>query len=127
MKKIVRQQNYLKELIEAQGNRHISKQSLKCVLRSMLEPLLDNPEEAVVLYRIIDTSGILGMIKRLEFSEIDAYNFSDEGGYLREKAFRFTSLKAHLYQVFSLIINSLRAGVSICFVGLHLSSAWNWQ
>ena len=90
MKKIVRQQNYLKELIEAQNNHFISKQSLKCVLRSLLIPLLDNPEEAVVLYRIYDTAGVLGILKRLEFSNIEAYNFSDEAGFLKEKVWANT-------------------------------------
>ena len=40
MKKIVRQQNYLKELIETQDNKFLSRQTLKCLVRSALEPLL---------------------------------------------------------------------------------------
>ena len=50
MKKIVRQQNYLKELIDSQENRFLSRQALRCVIRGVLEPLLDKPEEAVVLH-----------------------------------------------------------------------------
>ena len=52
MKKIVRQQNYLKGLIESQDNKFITKQILRCAIRAVLEPLLDNPEAGVVLYRI---------------------------------------------------------------------------
>ena len=78
MKKIVRQQNYLKGLIESQDNKFITKQILRCAIRAVLEPLLDNPEAGVVLYRIINQTGLAGLIKRVEFSDIEAYNFSDE-------------------------------------------------
>ena len=77
MKKIVRQQNYLKGLIESQDNKFITKQILRCAIRAVLEPLLDNPEAGVVLYRIINQTGLAGLIKRVEFSDIEAYNFSD--------------------------------------------------
>ena len=58
MKKIVRQQNYLKELIESQENRYLSRQALVCLIRAVLEPLLDKPEIGVVLYRIINREGV---------------------------------------------------------------------
>ena len=56
MKKIVRQQNYLKELIESQGNQILSKSALKCMMRAALEPLIDNPEEGVVLTAVLVTA-----------------------------------------------------------------------
>jgi len=84
MKKIVRQQNYLKQLIESQNNQILSRSALKCMLRAALEPLVDNPEEGVVLHRIENKSGIVGLIKRLEFSSIPSYDFTDEGGHLKE-------------------------------------------
>lgn len=90
MKKIVRQQNYLKELIESQGNKFLSRQTLKCLVRSALEPLLDAPESAVVLYRIDNREGLQGLIKRLEFSEIESINYSDESGNLVEKVWANT-------------------------------------
>ena len=71
MKKIVRQQNYLKELIDTQGNRFLPRTALKCWLRSAVEPLLDTPESGVVLYRIENKDGLQGMLKRIEFSEIE--------------------------------------------------------
>ena len=90
MKKIVRQQNYLKELIESQGNQILSKSALKCMMRAVLEPLVDNPEEGVVLHRIENKIGIEGLIKRLEFSSVPSYDFSDDGGHLREKVWANT-------------------------------------
>ena len=78
MKKIVRQQNYLKALINSQDNKYITKEGLRCIIRAVIETLLDNPENGVVFYRIFDISDLSGMLKRLEFSTIKSYNFSDE-------------------------------------------------
>lgn len=100
MKKIVRQQNYLKELIEAQDNKFLSRQTLKCLVRSALEPLLDAPESGVVFYRIDDREGLQGLIKRLEFSEIESINYSDDAGNLVEKVWantEFICVMTHRY------------------------------
>lgn len=104
MKKIVRQQNYLKELINSQENRPISKQTLVCLLRGVLEPLLDNPEVGVVLHRIINKEGLTGLIKRLEFSDIESYDFSDESENLREKVWADTEFLCVLTHRFVSII-----------------------
>ena len=70
MKKIVRQQNYFKELIDTQGNQPLTRQTLKCLLRSVVEPLLDAPESGVVFHRVENKEGLQGLLKRLEFSEV---------------------------------------------------------
>jgi signal transduction histidine kinase len=90
MRKIVRQQNYLRELIESQGNRFLTKQALKCLVRSVLEPLLDTPETGVVLYRIEQKDGLQGLLKRLEFSDIEAVDYSDKSNNLIEKVWAKT-------------------------------------
>jgi hypothetical protein len=90
MKKIVRQQNYLKELIESQENQLLTKTALRCIIRAVLEPLLDNPEEGVVLHRIMDRTGVLGLLKRLDFSSVQGYDFLDDSGNLREKVWANT-------------------------------------
>ena len=100
MKKIVRQQNYLKELIETQGNRFLTRQALKCLVRSAVEPLLDAPESGVVLYRIDNKDGLQGMLKRLEFSEIESINYSDSSNNLIEKVWantEFICIMTHRY------------------------------
>ena len=104
MKKIVRQQNYLKELIESQENQILSKSTLKCMMRAALEPLVDNPEEGVVLHRIENKTGIIGLIKRLEFSSIPSYDFTDEGGHLKEKVWANTEFLCVLTHRFVAII-----------------------
>ena len=77
MKKIVRQQNYLKELIDSQENKFLSRQALVCLIRAVLEPLLDKPEAGVVLHRIINRDGLLGLVKRLEYSDVEEYDFTE--------------------------------------------------
>lgn len=100
MKKIVRQQNYLKELIETQANRYLSRQALKCLVRSAVEPLLDNPETGVVLFRIENKDSLEGLLKRLEYSDIVSYNYSDNAGNLIEKVWantEFLCVLTHRY------------------------------
>lgn len=104
MKKIVRQQNYLKQLIESQGNQVLSKSALKCMLRAALEPLVNDPEEGVVLHRIENKSGIMGLIKRLEFSSVPSFDFTDEGGHLKEKVWANTEFLCVLTHRFVAII-----------------------
>ena len=104
MKKIVRQQNYLKELINSQENHFLSKQALRCVIRGVLEPLLDKPEEAVVLHRIIHKAGILGLLKRLEFSDIEDIDYSDDSENLREKVWAGTEFLCVLTHRFVAIL-----------------------
>lgn len=100
MKKIVRQQNYLREMIDSQGNRFLSRQALRCLVRSALEPLLDNPETGVVLYRIENKNGLTGLLKRLEFSDIESYSYSDDSKNLVEKVWantEFLVVMTHRY------------------------------
>ena len=102
MKKIVRQQNYLRELIDSQGNRYISRHTLRCLVRSVLEPLLDNPETGVVLHRINNREGLQGLLKRLEFSEIESYGYNDDSENLLEKVWansEFLCVLSHRYVV----------------------------
>ena len=100
MKKIVRQQNYLRELIESQANRFLTHQALKCWIRSAVEPLLDAPEAGVVLYRIENKDGLQGLLKRLEFSEVESHSYSDNSGNLVEKVWantEFLCVMTHRY------------------------------
>ena len=104
MKKIVRQQNYLKELIDSQENHYLSRQALRCLMRAVLEPLLDKPEAGVVLHRITNRDGVMGLIKRLEFSDIEAYDYTDESENLRERVWANTEFLCVLTHRFVSII-----------------------
>ena len=71
-------------------NALLTKRALYSLIRAVLEPLLDNPETGVVLHRIANKSGIFGLIKRIEFSDIESYDFSDESENLKEKVWANT-------------------------------------
>lgn len=128
MKKIVRQQNYLRELINSQENRVITKQTLRTVVRAILEPLLDKPEEGVVLYRIINQSGVAGLLKRLEYSAVEAYDFSDESGNLKEKVWADTEFMCVLTHRFVSIIiwdNKTDSKTYVRYYSIYNSSLQN--
>ena len=111
MKKIVRQQNYLRELIEAQGNRFLSRSALKCWIRSAVEPLLDAPEAGVVLYRIENNNELKGLLKRLEFSEVESICYNDKSGNLLEKVWANTEFFCVLtHRYVSILIWDNRTG-----------------
>lgn len=100
MKKVVRQQNYLKALIETQSNRFLTRQALKCWIRSAVEPLLDAPENGIVFHRIDNKEGLQGLLKRLEFSDIKSINYTDESKNLIEKVWantEFLCVLTHRY------------------------------
>ena len=128
MKKIVRQQNYLKELIESQGNRFLSRQALKCLVRSALEPLLDAPETAVVLYRIENKDGLQGLLKRLEFSDIEAFSYADDSKNLVEKVWantEFLCVLTHRYVSILIWDNNTGDKNSVRYYSLYNSKLQN--
>lgn len=104
MKKIVRQQNYFKEMIDSQSNQPMTRQTLKCLIRSVVEPLLDDPESGVVFHRIDNREGLQGLLKRLEFSEVEAIDYSDNSGNLVEKVWANTEFVCVLTHRFVAII-----------------------
>lgn len=85
MVKYIKGKNRLKDLIYIQENKPCSEKSIQGLIRSMLEPLFENSEEkGVVLYRFNDNSAFSGLLKRLEYTNVDVYNFSDGSDLLKE-------------------------------------------
>ena len=124
MKKIVRQQNYLKALIDTQSNRFLSRQALKCWIRSALEPLLDEPEAGVVLYRIENKEGLQGLLKRIEYSEVESYNYSDNSKNLLEKVWantEFLVVMTHRYVAILIWDNNTGDKNSVRYYSLYNS------
>ena len=73
-----RQKNLLKDLIYLGQTKPISKQTIKGLFRFALEPLLEaQNQRAVVLIRLLDTSELDGVLKRLEFTQAEVYSFDD--------------------------------------------------
>lgn len=124
MKKIVRQQNYFKELIETQNNQPMARQTLKCLIRSVVEPLLDAPESAVVFHRLENRDGLQGLVKRLEFSEIEAIDYTDKSGNLVEKVWantEFICVLTHRYVAIIIWDNNTGDENSVKYYSLYNS------
>lgn len=85
MVKYIKGKNRLKDLIYIQENKPCSEKSIQGLIRSMVEPLFENSEEkGVVLYRFNDNSAFSGLLKRLEYTNVDVYDFSDGSDLLKE-------------------------------------------
>lgn len=74
-----KQKNQLKDLIYIQENKPCNEQTVKGLFRSIVEPILDSQTECTVLLRLEEKSKIAfdSVLKRLEFSNADLYDFSD--------------------------------------------------
>lgn len=85
MVKYIKGKNRLKDLIYIQENKPCGKKAINGMIRSMVEPLFENPEaKGVVLYRFKNENEYLGMLKRLNYTSVDVYNFSDGSDLLKE-------------------------------------------
>lgn len=61
-----------------------NEQTFYSLFRAILEPVIENSEQANVILNIKDNSGLLGLLKRLEMSDnITLYNFLDRNNYNR--------------------------------------------
>lgn len=86
MAKFIKGKNRLKDLIYIQENKPCSEKAIDGMVRSMLEPLFEAPEEkGVVLYRFENPDKYSGLLRRLGYTAVDVYNFSDDSDCLKEK------------------------------------------
>lgn len=71
--------NKLKDLIYIQENKPCNEQTITGLFRSIVEPILDGNVECVVLCRLEENSkqSFNGILKRLEYSNAQVYDFSD--------------------------------------------------
>src|SRR5574344_2959254 len=77
------QKNKLKDLIYIQENKTCNKQTIQGLVRTMLEPVLDTPAAGVVLYRLNNREGLEGLGRRLDYANVDVYDFSKNSQYLK--------------------------------------------
>lgn len=85
MAKFIKGKNRLKDLIYIQENKPCSDKAIDGMIRSMLEPLFDAPEQkGIILYRFNDESKYFGLLRRLKYTSVDIYNFSKGSDDLKE-------------------------------------------
>ena len=79
MRKFKSKKNLLKEFIFNNGMKQTSEQTVKSLLRSIVEPVIEKNSDGVVLLRLFDTKGLDGLLKRLDYSKAGVYFYSDMG------------------------------------------------
>ncbi len=79
MRKFKPKKNLLREFIFKSGMKQSSEQTVKSLLRSIVEPVIENNSDGVVLIRLFDTKGLDGLLKRLDYAKAGVYFYSDIG------------------------------------------------
>lgn len=87
---VLKKNNKLKDLIYIQENKTLQKQTIVGMVRTMLEPVLDTPAAGVVLYRLNDEKGLESLVKRLEFANVDVYDFGKGSELLKQECWENT-------------------------------------
>lgn len=87
---VLKKNNKLKDLIYIQENKTLQKQTIVGMVRTMLEPVLDTPAAGVVLYRLNDKKGLESLVKRLEFANVDVYDFGKGSELLKQECWENT-------------------------------------
>ena len=64
----------------------------------------EEPEKGVILYRLLDNYGITGLLKRLEYSDVGVYDFSDESDNIKENVWSNTEFLCVLTHRFGIIL-----------------------
>ena len=79
MAKIPSRRNILRELVLTGSEKEYGKSAIQGLLRALLEPLMEQTSsEGLVLLRLFNTDGISSVLKRLEFSDVKIYSYSDK-------------------------------------------------
>lgn len=71
------QKNLLLDYIYNNQMKQASEQTIKGLLRAIVEPVVDAGSEGVVLFRLFNKEGLDGLLKRLEFSNAGIYHYCD--------------------------------------------------
>lgn len=79
MRKFKPRKNLLREFIVNNEMKQASEQTVKSLLRSIVEPVIEGNSDGVVLVRLFDTRGLDGLLKRLDYSKAGVYFYSDMG------------------------------------------------
>lgn len=82
--------NRLKDLIYIQENKTCNRKTIKGLVRTMLEPVLDTPAAGIVMYRLNDREGLEGLIRRLDFANVNVVDFSKGSKFLKAEIWENT-------------------------------------
>ncbi len=81
MKRVVPKKNLLKNLIFLQENKTITRRTVEGMFRAFVEPLLNSPQEGLVVYRLLDKTPYQGLLSRLKYIDVKLIDYSKETAY----------------------------------------------
>lgn len=81
MKRVVPKKNLLKNLIFLQENKTITRRAVEGMFRAFVEPLLNSPQEGLVVYRLLDKTPYQGLLSRLKYIDIKLIDYTKETAY----------------------------------------------
>ncbi len=84
MKRVVPKKNLLKNLIFLQENKTITRRTVEGMFRAFVEPILNSPQEGLVVYRLLDKTPYQGLISRLKYIDVKLIDYTKETAYKQD-------------------------------------------
>lgn len=84
MKRVVPKKNLLKNLIFIQENKTITGQTVEGMFRAFVEPLLNSPQEGLVVHRLLDKEPYNGLLNRLKYIDVKLIDYTKETAYKQD-------------------------------------------
>ena len=101
MKRVVPKKNLLKNLIFIQENKTITGQTVEGMFRAFVEPLLNSPQEGLVVHRLLDKEPYNGLLNRLKYIDVKLIDYTKETAYKQDvwENTEFLGILTHRYGI----------------------------
>ena len=111
MKRVVPKKNLLKNLIFVQENKTITRNTVEGMFRAFVEPLLNSPQEGLVVHRILDKEPYQGLLNRLKYIDVKLIDYTKETAFRQDvwENTEFLCILTHRYGIVFIWDYSLEA------------------
>lgn len=111
MKRVVPKKNLLKNLIFIQENKTITRRTVEGMFRAFVEPLLNSPQEGLVVHRLLDKEPYQGLLSRLKYIDVKLIDYTKETAYRQDvwENTEFLCILTHRYGIVFIWDYSLEA------------------
>ena len=101
MKRVVPKKNLLKNLIFVQENKTITGRTVEGMFRAFVEPLLNSPQEGLVVHRLLDKTPYQGLLNRLKFIDVKLIDYTKDSAYKQDvwENTEFLCILTHRYGI----------------------------
>ncbi len=101
MKRVVPKKNLLKNLIFIQENKTITRRTVEGMFRAFVEPLLNSPQEGLVVHRLLDKEPYQGLLSRLKYIDVKLIDYTKETAFRQDvwENTEFLCILTHRYGI----------------------------